>query len=99
LIIEKHDEINDAVLILKTIFAPKLWQLTFNWLTNLTDENAKEVEIDKDISVKIIVEKQVVGYVIRPKKGNKKLLFSARISLKENNLKPYYYGRKNQIFG
>jgi isoleucyl-tRNA synthetase len=59
LIIEKHSEINEAVFNFKNYICAQTLAVDLQLVEEFTDENAKEVEIDKDISVKIIVEKQV----------------------------------------
>ncbi|MEE4285904.1 MAG: isoleucine--tRNA ligase, partial [Mariniphaga sp.] len=59
LIIEKHSEINEAVFNFKNYICAQTLAVDLQLVEELTDEKAKEVEIDKDISVKIIAEKQL----------------------------------------
>jgi isoleucyl-tRNA synthetase len=58
LTIRKHDEITEAVLNFKDYICAQTLAVDLQLVEEITDEKAKEVEIDKDISVKIIVEKQ-----------------------------------------
>jgi isoleucyl-tRNA synthetase len=58
LIIEKHGEINEAVFNFKNYICAQTLAVDLQLVEELTDENAKEVEIDKNITAKIIVEKQ-----------------------------------------
>ncbi len=56
--IQKHDAINEAVFNFKDYICAQTLAVDLQLVEELKLENAKEVEIDKDISVKIIVEKQ-----------------------------------------
>ncbi len=59
LVIEKHDEINSAVMNFKSYICTQTLAIDLRLEDNLNSENAREVEIDKDITVKITVEKQI----------------------------------------
>ncbi|SHF08076.1 Isoleucyl-tRNA synthetase [Mariniphaga anaerophila] len=56
--IEKHEQINDAVLNHKSYICAQTLATDLQLVDGLTANNAKEVEIDKDVVIKIIVEKQ-----------------------------------------
>jgi isoleucyl-tRNA synthetase len=58
LIIQKHAEINEAVLNFKNYICAQTLAVELLLVEELANEKAKEVEIDKDIFVKIVVEKQ-----------------------------------------
>jgi isoleucyl-tRNA synthetase len=58
LIIQKHAEINEAVLNFKNYICAQTLAVDLLLVEELANEKAKEVEIDKDIFVKIVVEKQ-----------------------------------------
>jgi isoleucyl-tRNA synthetase len=58
LIIQKHDAINDAVLSFKNYICAQTLAVDLQLVDELTDATAKEVEIDKDVSVGIVVLKQ-----------------------------------------
>jgi isoleucyl-tRNA synthetase len=59
LVIQEHDEINSAVMNFKSYICTQTLATDLRLAKVLNTENAREVEIDKDILVKIIVEKQV----------------------------------------
>jgi isoleucyl-tRNA synthetase len=56
--IEKHDEINDAVLNHKSYICAQTLAVDLELVDNLDSSLAREVEIDKDVSTAIVVEKQ-----------------------------------------
>ncbi len=58
LIIQKHDAINDAVLSFKNYICAQTLAVDLQLVDELTDATAKEVEIDKDVSIGIVVSKQ-----------------------------------------
>jgi isoleucyl-tRNA synthetase len=58
LTIQKHDELNEAVLNFKSYICAQTLAVDLQLVDELNDQKAKEVEIDKEVSVKIIVAKQ-----------------------------------------
>ncbi|MGC9353187.1 MAG: isoleucine--tRNA ligase [Mariniphaga sp.] len=58
LTIQKHDELNEAVLNFKSYICAQTLAVDLQLVDELNDQKAKEVEIDKDVSVKIVVAKQ-----------------------------------------
>ncbi|MFW6289885.1 MAG: DUF5915 domain-containing protein, partial [Mariniphaga sp.] len=56
--IEKHSEINDAVYHHKSYICAQTLAVDLQLVDELEDANAREVEISKDVSVKISVERQ-----------------------------------------
>lgn len=58
LIIQKHNEINDAVLNFKNYICVQTLAIDLQLVDELSDQTAKEVDIDKEVSTKIVVAKQ-----------------------------------------
>jgi isoleucyl-tRNA synthetase len=58
LVIQKHDELNEAVLNFKSYICAQTLAVDLLLVDKLNDQRAKEVEIDKNVSAKIVVAKQ-----------------------------------------
>ena len=58
LIIQKHDAINDAVLSFKNYICAQTLAVDLQLVDDMNEETAREVEIDKDVSTRIVVAKQ-----------------------------------------
>lgn len=58
LIIQKHNAINDAVLSFKNYICAQTLAVDLQLVDEINEETAREVEIDKDVSTRIVVAKQ-----------------------------------------
>jgi isoleucyl-tRNA synthetase len=58
LTIQKHEGFNDAVIHFKSYICAQTLAVDLHLIDVLEDDSAKEVEIDKDVSAKIVVAKK-----------------------------------------